>query len=50
MSDLLKKLSASALMFVMLVSGAALMAGCETTAGAGRDLEKAGEKIEDAAD
>lgn len=50
MSEILKKLSASALMLVMLISGASLMAGCETTQGAGRDVEKLGDKIEDAAD
>lgn len=35
---------------VMTVALSGLTIGCETMEGAGRDLEKAGDKIEDAAD
>ena len=34
---------------VMMLSIAALSAGCNTVAGAGKDVQKAGEKVEDAA-
>jgi predicted small secreted protein len=34
---------------VMLLSIAALSAGCNTVAGAGKDIQRGGEKIEDAA-
>jgi predicted small secreted protein len=50
MNAMLKKVSTSAMLLMMLISGFSLMAGCETTKGAGRDIEKAGDKIEDAAD
>lgn len=35
--------------FVMLLSIAALSAGCNTVAGAGKDIQRGGEKIEGAA-
>lgn len=37
-----------ALMLLSMVS-VALLAGCNTVAGAGKDVQKAGEKVEDAA-
>jgi len=37
-----------ALMMLTLFS-AALLSGCNTVAGAGKDVQKAGEKVEDAA-
>ena len=37
-----------ALLCLSLVS-VALLAGCNTVAGAGKDVQKAGEKVEDAA-
>lgn len=40
----------SAVIAAILLSGSAAMMGCETTKGAGKDLEKAGDKIQDAAD
>lgn len=46
MSRYLKVLSVLA----MLVAMGGLNLGCETMEGAGRDLEKAGDEIEDAAD
>lgn len=41
----MKKLSVILIALVMVSA----LSGCETTEGAGRDLQKAGEKIEDAA-
>lgn len=37
----------TALWLAVLALAAALLAGCETTKGAGRDIEHAGEKMED---
>jgi predicted small secreted protein len=50
MNALLKKLSTSAMLLVMLFGGLSLMAGCETGKGIERDVENAGDKIEDATD
>ena len=36
--------------FCLIVSALVVLPACETMEGAGRDIEKAGDKIEDAAD
>jgi predicted small secreted protein len=35
--------------WILIVSALMVLAGCNTVAGAGQDMQKAGEKIEDAA-
>ena len=44
--NLLKKIFA----LCLLVAAMGVLPACETMEGAGRDIEKAGDKIEDAAD
>ncbi|MFT4257189.1 MAG: entericidin A/B family lipoprotein [Pseudoxanthomonas sp.] len=36
-------------LIVILLAASALLAGCNTVAGVGKDVQKAGEKVEDAA-
>ncbi|MBL0921129.1 MAG: entericidin A/B family lipoprotein [Phycisphaerales bacterium] len=51
-SDLLKasRILRAALVAIAAAAGAAALSGCNTTEGAGKDIEALGESIQDAAD
>ena len=40
----------ASLVAAVLLSGTAALTGCNTASGVGKDVEKAGEKLQDAAD
>ena len=47
---LVTKILSASLFSLTLIAGTAAITGCSTMEGAGKDIEKAGDKIEDAAD
>jgi predicted small secreted protein len=49
MSSLIRKITGFAMVAALFVGGIAV-GGCNTMEGAGKDIERAGDKIEDAAD
>ncbi len=45
-----KRIISPMLAFMLIFAGSAAVSGCNTIEGAGKDIEKAGQKIEEAAD
>lgn len=50
MRRILSRIAVTSLSFLMMIGGFSMATGCNTTEGAGRDIENLGDEIEDAAD
>jgi len=50
MRPVLKHIAVTSLSFLLMIGGFSMVSGCNTTEGAGEDIENLGDEIEDATD